>query len=676
MWNRLPPTLPSERLHYVRCDTNHEHPPVGRREGTVQIDESILWSLMDQSPNALMALSIASDLSVLSVAYVNPAFTRLTEYAPADILKRDPNILEGVSTSPLLVDETRTLVREGVSMSRWQTSLYKKSGKEFTAHVSLSLLQNRKGQYTHGIVTLHDLDEARWEDELQRQSERFLQRIAQTLPAVLFIYDSHNDHLRYVSHEALTILGYLPEELTTLTMQELQSLVHDNDLDRVTQQMNHLQHHPAEAPVEFECRVRHRDGEWKWLLLRCSMFDEGVEEPPSEIIGVVLDITDSRRMREQLDQLSRLESLGRLAGGVAHDFNNLLTIIQNCAEMARATLSSEHPAWGHLSSILEASQRAGELTSQMVAFARKQIVAPEDFDLNETLKEMQPLLSSLLSENIRLETVLQPNLWQVHADRLQVEQVILNMVLNARDAMPNGGTLTIESQNASILGQKAAQHAQTEPGEYVELSISDTGIGMDEQTLSRIFEPFFTTKAHGAGLGLSTCYGIVRQAGGYIWVDSEPGKGSIFKIYLPRAKGEQPHSAVKTVASPTEGGQETILLVEDNDAVREVVATVLQEHGYHVLQAADGIQALAIAENLQGPLHLLLTDVVMPGMNGVELAQQVRQRLPEVKVLYTSGYTESTLGQHDISQEGTAFLAKPYRPSQLVSKVRELLDTT
>lgn len=640
----------------------------------MQIDESILWSLMDQSSDALMALTIASDLSALSVAHVNSAFTRLTEYDPADILKRDPNILEGVSTAPLLMDETRTLVREGVSVSRWQTSLYKKSGKEFTAHVALNLLQNREGQYTYGIVTLHDLDEARREDDLQRQSERFLQRIAQTLPAVLFIYDSHDDRLRYVSHEALTILGYLPEKLTSLTVQELQSLVHENDLARLMQRMNHLQSHPADAPIEFECRVRHRDGEWKWLLLRCSMFDEGMEAPPSEIIGVVLDITDSRRMREQLDQLSRLESLGRLAGGVAHDFNNLLTIIQNCAEMSKATLSPENPAWGHLNSILEASYRAGELTSQMVAFARKQIVAPEDVDLNKTLSEMQPLLSSLLAENVRLETVLQQNLWLVRVDRLQIEQVILNMVLNARDAMPNGGTLTIASQNVSIKEQLVAHPAQTQLKEYVELSISDTGIGMDEQTLSRIFEPFFTTKTSGSGLGLSTCYGIVSQAGGYISATSELGKGSTFKIYLPRAKGEQSHSTVKATASQTEGGQETILVVEDNDAVREVVATVLRDRGYQVLQAADAMQALAIVDNLQAPLHLLLTDVVMPGMNGVELAQQVRQRLPEVKVLYTSGYTENVLFERDVSHEGTAFLAKPYRPDQLASKVRELLD--
>jgi PAS domain S-box-containing protein len=509
-----------------------------------------------------------------------------------------------------------------------------------------------------------------------KQNERLLQHISDALPAVLFLYSLEQERLVYVSRESLTITGYLPGELTGGEL-VLEEMLHPDDRPLVREEMLKLENAAEGGMIEVECRIQQRTGEWKWILLRTTVFDRFPDGSAKQLLGVALDVTESRRLREQLIQSSKLESLGKLAGGVAHDFNNLLTVIQSYAEMAQSALSDEHPAYSHVEQILKASEQASHLTNQMLAFARRRIISPRVFNLNELVREAETFLQRLLPENIQMKTVLEPNLWHVHADPAQIEQVLLNLAINARDAMPEGGVLTIETANVTLGEAYTARHAEVQAGEYVLLAVSDTGIGMDERTLARLFEPFFTTKetGKGTGLGLATCYGIVKQAGGSIWVYSEPGKGTTFKVYLPRTLETAVGLPERPVRRRVIGGHETVLVVEDNDAVREVAVAALEAQGYRVLQAASGAEALQLVEDMEEPVHLLLTDVVMPGMSGAALAQQLQERYPHLKVLYTSGYTQNVIVHHGVLEEGIAFLPKPYRPADLAHRVREVLDS-
>jgi len=383
-----------------------------------------------------------------------------------------------------------------------------------------------------------------------------------------------------------------------------------------------------------------------------------------------------RRLEEQLQQSQKMEAIGRLAGGVAHDFNNLLTIINGYSQLILDRLSSEDPVRGHVNQIKEAGDRAAALTRQLLAFSRKQVLSPQLLDLTEVVTGIDKMLRRLIGEDIELVTVNTSGLWLVKTDPGQIDQVIMNLVVNARDAMPQGGRLTIETTNLNMDDSFPGRHPAIVPGRYVMLAVSDTGTGMSEEVKSRIFEPFYTTKKHGkgTGLGLSTVYGIVKQSGGYIWAYSEPGKGTTFKVYLPVAEG-----ALKEVGRTEEhphptGGSETVLLVEDNESVRTFVQSVLESKGFKLLQANGSEDALRIIENHDGPIHLLLTDVVMPRMSGPELATRLAPLHPEAKVLYMSGYTDNAIVHHGVLDPGTHFLQKPFVPETLILKIREVLD--
>ncbi|HWQ15764.1 MAG TPA: ATP-binding protein [Roseiflexaceae bacterium] len=390
------------------------------------------------------------------------------------------------------------------------------------------------------------------------------------------------------------------------------------------------------------------------------------------------DITERKRLEAQLLQAQKMEGIGRLAGGVAHDFNNLLTAIIGNAQLALESLPADHEARAEVAEIAGAAFRASALTRQLLAFARRQIIEPHVIDLNQLVLGMDALLRRLIGEDIELVTMPGPALWSVRADPGQIEQVIVNMAVNARDAMPRGGKLTIETRNVALDQAYARQHLSVVPGSYVLLAVSDTGEGMDEQVRERIFEPFFTTKeqGRGTGLGLATCYGIVKQHGGYIWVYSEPGHGTSFKIYLPRA--DEPAEGLPHAEEPRAAlhGGETILLVEDEAAVRALAARVLRAQGYTVLEAAHPDEALAIAAvQPAGSIHLLLTDVVMPGMSGRALAEELLRRSPGIKALFISGYTDNAIVHHGRLDPGVAFLPKPFAPATLARRVREILDS-
>ena len=390
------------------------------------------------------------------------------------------------------------------------------------------------------------------------------------------------------------------------------------------------------------------------------------------------DVTERRALEQQLRQAQKMEAVGRLAGGIAHDFNNLLMVISGYSEFLLGQIGDDPGMRGHAQEIANAAARATSLTRQLLAFSRKQMLDPKIVDLNGVVAENVKMLTRVIGEDIDLVMVPGPDIGAVKADPGQIEQVIMNLAVNARDAMPHGGKLTIETANVTLDANYARFHAPVKPGDYVMLAISDTGMGMDADTQAHIFEPFYTTKGlKGTGLGLSTVYGIVKQSEGYIWLYSEAGKGTSFKIYLPRfsATGEVPALQPALAQEPPSPGHETILLVEDEENLRRLARQSLENQGYRVIDAPDGATAIQISQAHKGPIHLLLTDVIMPGMNGRELANKVAPTRPEMRVLYMSGYTENHIGHNGTLDEGITLLQKPFSLPALKAKVREMLDT-
>jgi two-component system, cell cycle sensor histidine kinase and response regulator CckA len=382
------------------------------------------------------------------------------------------------------------------------------------------------------------------------------------------------------------------------------------------------------------------------------------------------------RLEEQLRQAQKMEAIGRLAGGVAHDFNNLLTAINGYGEMLLHDLDSDDPRRVYAQEIARAGERGAQLTQQLLIFSRKHALALEVLDLNAIVADTERLLRRLIGEDIRLSTRLEPHLWHVQADPGQLQQVLLNLAVNGRDAMPQGGELLVETSNLSLDAALPTAYGTVPPGEYVGLIVTDTGSGMDAETQSHIFEPFFTTKepGKGTGLGLSTVYGIVQRSNGHIWVYSEPGHGTAFKIYLPRTRDEAAAPAPAPAALTAAGGTETILLVEDDAQVRGLMAGALQIAGYAVLEARHGEEALALATEHPGPIHLLVTDLVLPGLSGREVARRAAARHPGLAVLYVSGYTDHAMVQRGLADFDRALLQKPFTPLVLARKVRQVLD--
>ena len=389
----------------------------------------------------------------------------------------------------------------------------------------------------------------------------------------------------------------------------------------------------------------------------------------------VRDVTDQRRLQQQVLQSQKMEAVGRLAGGIAHDFNNLLTVITSYSDLLLEDLAPGDAKRDDLEQVRKAADGAAALTRQLLAFSRQQVVEPRVVSLNTVVEGLQKILRRVIGEDIELTTTLAPDLGAVRADVGQLEQVLMNLAVNARDTMSTGGRLTVETANVEHDPAFARDHEATAVRQFAMLAVTDTGCGMDEATKARIFEPFFTTKepGKGTGLGLATVYGIVKQAGGFIWVYSELGQGTSFKIYLPQVDA----TAERTTAAPAGRapvGTETVLLVEDAAAVRAVTKQVLERQGYTVLEAPDGEAALQLAERHRGAIHLLLTDVVMPRLSGRELAERLARVRPEVKVLYASGYTDDSVVRHGILESGTAYLQKPFSPESLARKVRDVLD--
>ncbi|MCC6428170.1 MAG: PAS domain-containing protein [Phycisphaerales bacterium] len=464
-------------------------------------------------------------------------------------------------------------------------------------------------------------------------------------------------------------LGLEPEAIGNLV--DWKSRLHPDDLPRFETELRRSAH--SGAPFSLEYRVRHADGRYIYVLDRSQRIPSGDGAP--HVFGLVIDMSDRKRLEEELLQAQKLESIGRLAGGVAHDLNNWLTAILGYAGLARIDREVSHLA-EYLERIERAGNSAAKMTNQLLAFARRKIIEPRICSLNDIIHDAWVLLRPLLGENIQVRTIPADSLWKVRVDPGQFEQVIVNLALNARDAMPAGGRLTIETLNVELDDDYSRTHPEVIPGQHVMLAISDTGNGIPANQIGRVFEPFYTTKPRGSGtgLGLATVLGLVKQHGGHIWVYSEVGKGTTFKVYIPRHLGEQPRPAAPARAQIRSSGHETILVVEDESLVRELAVAALREQGYQILEADNAQRALEFIRSHSSRIHLIVTDVIMPGMSGKQLAEAAQTARPETRILYTSGYTDNVVVHHAILDDGVNFLQKPYTPILLAAKVREVLD--
>jgi two-component system cell cycle sensor histidine kinase/response regulator CckA len=431
----------------------------------------------------------------------------------------------------------------------------------------------------------------------------------------------------------------------------------------------------AGAPFDVELQML-GSGERKTWVRVIGHPERDAQGKVVKLHGAFQDIDERHRLEERVHQGQKMDAIGQLAGGVAHDFNNLLSIILSYTSMLINDLREGDPIRADLEQIRHAGERASQLTRQLLAFGRKQMLKPQVLDLGQVVLGMEKMLRRLLGEDIELSLLLSRSLGKVLADASQMEQVIMNLAVNARDAMPRGGKLSIETANVEIDASYAETRHDVDPGIYVMLAITDTGAGMDVETRQRAFEPFFTTKDKGNGLGLSTVFGIVKQSRGHIWVYSEQGRGTTFKVFLARTDERAPALSSKASVPSTMHGSETILLVEDEDAVRTVTCSILRRQGYNVLEAQNGGEAFLVCEKYPGTIHLLITDVVMPRMSGRELAERVSPLRPTMRVMYVSGYTQTAIVHHGVLDSGIHFLQKPITPDALSAKVREVLDAS
>ena len=526
-----------------------------------------------------------------------------------------------------------------------------------------------------------ELEERHQAEAALRKSQELHRRVIETSTDAIALFDLKG-RILFASPSSGTVLGYEPSELVG---RRFVDLVHPDDLAGAAEAVRAALAREGSRP--HTARVRHCGGDWVWLeAIAAPLYDDA--GAPEMVLGVARDVTarlhaeeERRSLEDQLRQAQKLEAVGRLAGGIAHDFNNLLTAIGGYGQLALASLSGDEPrVRGHLGELLQAADRAAALTRQLLAFSRRQVLQPRVLDLNHVVRDVESMLARLIGADVDLVTALDPELGRAQADPSQLEQVVMNLAVNARDAMRHGGRLLIETANAEVDDDFASRHMGLRAGPYVSLTVADTGDGMDAETAAHVFEPFFTTKGagEGTGLGLATVYGIVKQSNGYVAVDSEPGRGTVVTVYLPRVPagaGAETGGRPRRAEPAVRGGTETVLVVEDEEIVRSLVREMLESRGYTVVDARDGAEALALLSNRQAPVDLLVTDMVMPRMSGRELARRASELRPELSVLLVSGYAGDTATSQGPLEPGTAFLEKPFTAVELAQKVRGVLDS-
>lgn len=637
-----------------------------RRQAARQLEESErrLRTIFDNEPECVKLLGAACTL-----VDMNPAGLRMIE---ADSLTQ----VIGRSIISLILPEYRAVfadLSERVLKGEAGTLEFEIQGIKGTRRwLETHAVPLDDGQGETKVLGLtRDITERKRAEAALGKSEARTQLLIRSSNIGLWDWNPKTNEV-YYSAEWKSQLGYTNDELPNL-FSEWESRLHQADRETTLSAIQRfLDGRDSDFEVEF--RLRHKDGSWVWILTRANL-ERDSRGQPVRMMGCHIDITERKQLEVQLQQAQKMEAVGLLAGGVAHDFNNLLTIISGYSEIMLTMLDSADPMRESVKAISEAGERAAALTRQLLAFSRKSVLEPKVLNLNALVSDTGKMLRRLIGEDILLTIVLDPKLSRVKVDPGQLDQVLMNLVVNARDAMPKGGKITIETSNVELDDSYSAMHMDCIPGHYVLLAVSDTGCGMTPEVKARIFEPFFTTKGvgKGTGLGLAMVYGIVKQSGGNIEVYSEPGFGTTFKIYLP-AVADRASSSNNLECSADIGGTETILLVEDEDGVRGLALLILQSNGYKVLTATDGRDVLRVLDKYRDHIDLLVTDVVMPGMDGRDLEETLRLRFPQIKVLFASGYTDDAIVRHGVLHEEVSFLQKPYTPRSLARKVREVLD--
>jgi two-component system, cell cycle sensor histidine kinase and response regulator CckA len=593
------------------------------------------------------------------ILFINPAGARMFGYSIDE--------LQGKSLTTLMPMHQRSSHKAGVERYLetrhrrldWNaievTGLHK-DGHEMYLELSFGEFTQDNRQRFTGIV--RDITERK---RVERERERFF-----LLGGDILVIVGFDGLLKWVNPAAERALGWSMDELKSRSLIDLV----EDEKAKVAKQMSDL---VKGEEVTFESRFLHKDGSSRCLSWKASPY---IAE--QVIYAAATDTTERRALESQLRQSQKLESIGQLAGGIAHDFNNLLTVISGYSEISLNRTEAGSDLRRYIEEIIRASDRATSLTQQLLAFSRRQVLQPRVIDLSSVVADISTMLSRLIGESISLVTVLDPAVGMVLADPGQIQQVLMNLAVNARDAMPNGGKLTIETTNVVLEESYTRNHVGVSAGPYVMLAVSDTGTGIAAETLDHIFEPFFTTKekGKGTGLGLAMVYGIVKQSGGHIWVYSEINHGTTFKIYLPLVVSEEINATPQAPPLPSRSmGTETILLVEDEPAVQTLLLQVLQGEGYSVLTASDGQEALDLCRSYKDPIHLVITDVIMPGITGPQLVEQMSATCAGVKVLFMSGYTDNAVVHYGVLASGFAFLQKPFTPEAVATKVREILDS-
>ncbi len=596
---------------------------------------------------------------------VNDYFCQLTGYAREETIGRtvdDLNVFVNASDRERLVQE----LRDKGEANDLEIQYRKKDGSLFTSLLSARPIQYAGEDCLVAVVT-DSTSRKQIEDALRKSEEKYRLLVENANEAILVIQEGL---IKYANPKAVKIIRYSEGDLFP---QPFLKFIHPEDREKVMAQYLKRMSGQMTSPV-YSFRLLDHQGNILWVEINAVQISW---EGQPAVLVFLTDISEKKQLEIQFLQAQKMEAVGRLAGGVAHDFNNLLTSILGYSDLMMMRLRSGDPLIGDVKEIIKAAKRATGLTRQLLAFSRKQIMQPKVLNLNGIISDMKKMLKRLIGEDITLETLLSPNLRQVLVDPGQIDQVIMNLVINARDAMPQGGTLTIETANTRIDEVQVRQYLGAKPGAYVLLSVKDSGSGISDEIQSHIFEPFFTTKelGQGTGLGLSTVYGIVKQSNGYIWVDSRPGQGTVFKIFLPQQEGEAESDLKPERGKASLRGEETILLAEDNESVRGLTRSVLEHFGYRVLETEDGEEAGRMSKGYEGPIHLLLTDVVMPGISGRVLAEQLQTSRPGIKILFMSGYSEEAVLLKGMQNLGAHFLQKPFTPEELGLRVREILDS-
>jgi two-component system, cell cycle sensor histidine kinase and response regulator CckA len=619
-----------------------------------------------------MTINRMSDLTMVEA---NDAYYRTFQTTPEDSLGRTPAEL-GFTTQEQLIGLRDALLAHG-SLAGVELALQTRRGRTLHVVISTELVEVDGEKFS--LATLVDITAQRTTEAALRTSAERLRLSVQAANVGLWDWDVHSNQVVF-SPEWKRQLGYDDHEISDL-FSEWESRVHPDDFALVTQRLQSYLAHPVGAH-EVESRMRHKDGTWRWIHARGVAF-LGPDGTPTRMLGCHIDITERklaenalRESEERLRHAQKMESVGRLAAGIAHDFTNVLTVITSLAELVQRALPEAAPAQTDLRTILRASAHAAELTNQLLAFSRKQMLRPRLVNLNALVNDAKALLLRVLGTDIQVDVQLDPELESVCVDPGQIQQVLLNLIVNSRDAMPDGGKLSITTRNTSVDAASAPHGSDLGPGRYVLLEVADSGCGMDATTRLQIFEPFFTTKGvgQGTGLGLSTVHGIIKQSGGEILVESRLGAGTTFDIYLPVTAGEalSPSSAPPPTLAAS--GAECVLVVDDNDSVLRITQRILESAGFRVLIASSGLAALELLERTPEPVHLLLSDIVMSGMRGTELVELVARRWPEVQVLLMSGYPDGARHRHGVMESGVPLISKPFTPDQLTAKVRQVLD--